>query len=133
MKRKTAGKCLLHTLLAALSLLLTLRAFAIQATLTADTHVSAAQPAINAGGLSNVNVGGGVGAGFGLFFLCTLVAVLIAKTPDSFAPGFWGRNALLCRFWWLAFYSVRDGNWTDSFEEVTADLRMFRATNSSAT
>ncbi|KAF7192485.1 Sodium- and chloride-dependent GABA transporter 1 [Pseudocercospora fuligena] len=53
----------------------------------------------------NVSVDGGVGAGFGLFFLCTLISVLIAKTPDSIAPGFWSRNAFFCRFWWLAFYS----------------------------
>jgi hypothetical protein len=35
------------------------RAWAVQATLTGDAHVSAAQPTVNSGGLSNLNVGGG--------------------------------------------------------------------------
>ena len=45
--------------MAVMALLLPARLWAVQATLLADTHVSAAQPAVNSGGLSNVNVGGG--------------------------------------------------------------------------
>lgn len=51
------------------------------------------------------NAGAGAGAGFGFYIVCTLAAVLIAKTPDSKAPRFWGANALLSRFWYLALYS----------------------------
>ncbi len=36
-----------------------LRAWAVQATLVGDAHVSSAQPTVNAGGLSNLNVGNG--------------------------------------------------------------------------
>ena len=36
-----------------------LRSWAVQATLVADAHVSAAQPTVNAGSLSNLNVGNG--------------------------------------------------------------------------
>lgn len=36
-----------------------MRMWAVQATLVADTHVSSAQPAMNAGALSNLNVGNG--------------------------------------------------------------------------
>jgi len=48
----------------------------------------------------------GAGLGFGLYFICAAVAVFLARTPDVPAPGFWGRNSFLSRFWWLAFYSV---------------------------
>ncbi|KKY27609.1 putative sodium chloride dependent neurotransmitter [Diplodia seriata] len=47
----------------------------------------------------------GAGAGFGFYIICTLASILIAKTPDSGAPGFWSANVLLSRFWYLAFYS----------------------------
>lgn len=39
-----------------------LRAWAVQATLVADAHVSSAQPTVNAGSLSNLNVGNGYSA-----------------------------------------------------------------------
>jgi solute carrier family 6 GABA transporter-like protein 1 len=52
------------------------------------------------------NPGAGVGAGFGFYIACTVVAVLIAKTPAIKAPRFWGSNAFLARLWYLAFYSV---------------------------
>lgn len=48
----------------------------------------------------------GAGAGFGLYIFCSLVAVLIAKTPDSAAARFWKANKWTSRFWYLAFYSV---------------------------
>lgn len=48
----------------------------------------------------------GAGAGFGLYIVCSLVAVLIAKTPDSAAARFWKANKWTSRFWYLAFYSV---------------------------
>ncbi|KAL1638087.1 hypothetical protein SLS58_009013 [Diplodia intermedia] len=47
----------------------------------------------------------GAGAGFGFYIICTLASVLIAKTPDSGAPGFWSAKVLLSRLWYLAFYS----------------------------
>jgi solute carrier family 6 GABA transporter-like protein 1 len=49
----------------------------------------------------------GAGVGFGIFIIGTIVSVIMAKTPDSVPPSFWGKNALLSKFWWLAFYSVR--------------------------
>ena len=48
----------------------------------------------------------GAGAGFGVFIVCTAVAIFIAKTPEADAPRFWGNNGWLKRFWFLAFYSV---------------------------
>src|SRR5271168_4051552 len=36
-----------------------LPAFAVEATLVADTHVNAARPTVNSGAISNLNVGGG--------------------------------------------------------------------------
>jgi len=73
----------------------------------------------------------GVGAGFGFYIVCTIAAVLIAKTPtvpaatiggadasasrlsrfwrsNAFATrfsSFWESNAITSRFWFLAFYS----------------------------
>lgn len=41
------------------ALVLGVPAWAVQATLVADAHVSSAQPDVNAGGLTNLNVGGG--------------------------------------------------------------------------
>lgn len=61
----------------------------------------------------------GAGVGFGLFIVGTLVAIFIAKTPDSHPPLNFRRNNFLTRFftnlfdntyflkfWYLAFYSV---------------------------
>lgn len=48
----------------------------------------------------------GAGVGFGIFIFGSIASVLLAKTPTSVAPRFWGRNAFLSRFWWIAFYSV---------------------------
>jgi solute carrier family 6 GABA transporter-like protein 1 len=52
------------------------------------------------------NPSAGAGAGFGLYVVCVAVAVCIAKIPDAHAASFWNRNAVLRRFWFLAFYSV---------------------------
>ncbi|KAI4272139.1 MAG: hypothetical protein LQ337_005508 [Flavoplaca oasis] len=52
----------------------------------------------------SVSAEAGAGAGFGLFIVCTIIALFIARTPDSLAPRFFGKNAYLKRFWWLAFY-----------------------------
>lgn len=49
----------------------------------------------------------GAGTGFGIYIVCTVVAVLISRTPDSKAARFWSRNVYLSKFWYLAFYSVR--------------------------
>lgn len=48
----------------------------------------------------------GAGVGFGIFVVANIVAVLMAKTPDSIAPRFWGKNAMMSKLWWLCFYSV---------------------------
>ncbi|KAF2831426.1 SNF-domain-containing protein, partial [Ophiobolus disseminans] len=54
-------------------------------------------------GLSNP--GAGAGAGIGFFVIMSIIAVFIARTPVAPAPKFWGRNAFVSRFWYLAFYS----------------------------
>jgi solute carrier family 6 GABA transporter-like protein 1 len=54
-----------------------------------------------------VSIPGGIGAGFGLFFLCFFASALVGKIPDHRAPGFWSKSPILSRMWWLAFYSVR--------------------------
>jgi solute carrier family 6 (neurotransmitter transporter, GABA) member 1 len=54
----------------------------------------------------SVGAEAGAGLGFGLFILGSVVAVLIAKTPDSPAPRFWNKNGLIHRFWWVALYQV---------------------------
>lgn len=51
------------------------------------------------------NPAAGAGAGFGLFIVSSIISVLIAITPGIKAASFWGRNPLLSRFWYLAFYS----------------------------
>lgn len=52
------------------------------------------------------NPGAGVGAGFGFYVACSVIAVLLAKKPTSRAAKFWGSNPFLAKFWYLAFYSV---------------------------
>ncbi|KAF7192471.1 Sodium- and chloride-dependent GABA transporter 1 [Pseudocercospora fuligena] len=47
----------------------------------------------------------GVGAGFGLYVVCSLLAIAIAKTPSTPAARFWNTNTFAARFWYLAFYS----------------------------
>lgn len=54
-----------------------------------------------------VSPSAGAGVGFGIFIVGTLVSIVMAKTPDSVPPSFWGKNAILSKAWWLAFYSVR--------------------------
>lgn len=48
----------------------------------------------------------GAGVGFGVYFVLVIASLFIAKTPDSPAPGFWGRNPYLAKFWWMGAYSV---------------------------
>jgi solute carrier family 6 GABA transporter-like protein 1 len=55
------------------------------------------------GHLVNPSVGAGVG--FGVFIACSVASALVGKTPTVPAPRFWGRNAILSRFWYVAFYS----------------------------
>jgi solute carrier family 6 GABA transporter-like protein 1 len=55
--------------------------------------------------------GAGAGAGLGLYVVCTITAIVIARSPDIAAPRFtkkdiWNSNTFLRRFWYLAFYSV---------------------------
>lgn len=59
MKGLFASKRLLRALMAVAACLLPAPLLATQATLTADAHVSNTQPAVNGGGLSNLNVGNG--------------------------------------------------------------------------
>ncbi|EER44815.1 creatine transporter [Histoplasma capsulatum H143] len=57
--------------------------------------------------------------GFGLFIATSVIALVLAKNPDTRAPRFWANTPLLERFWWLAFYS---GN------QLTRDLNIVVAT-----
>jgi solute carrier family 6 GABA transporter-like protein 1 len=52
--------------------------------------------------------GAGAAAGVGFWAVMSIVAVFIARTPHTRAASFWGRNAFTSRFWYLAFYSVRN-------------------------
>lgn len=54
-----------------------------------------------------VSPSAGAGTGFGLFIVCAVMSSTIAQTPDVRPPKFWGRSAIVSRFWCLAFYSVR--------------------------
>ncbi|KAJ9611518.1 hypothetical protein H2200_004702 [Cladophialophora chaetospira] len=51
------------------------------------------------------NPGAGAGAGFGFYILFVVASVFASRTPQIKAAGFWKRNNLLSRFWYLAFYS----------------------------
>ena len=53
-----------------------------------------------------VSAPAGAGVGFGVYAVFAIISVLIAKTPDSPAPRFWGKNVFAERFWYVAFYSV---------------------------
>ncbi|KAK5171227.1 uncharacterized protein LTR77_004371 [Saxophila tyrrhenica] len=53
----------------------------------------------------SVSPSAGAGVGFGIFIVCTITALLLAKDPDSRAPRFFGKNKFLNRAWWLFFYS----------------------------
>ena len=48
----------------------------------------------------------GAGVAFGVFIVGTTASLLLAKTPDSIAPRFWGRNDWLSKLWWITLYSV---------------------------
>lgn len=54
-----------------------------------------------------VHSGAGAGVGFGIFIGGSIASSVIGKIPDSIPPRFWGKNALISKFWYLAFYSVR--------------------------
>lgn len=47
----------------------------------------------------------GAPIGFGIYIVCTIAAVIVARTPTSETPGFLSYNDFTSRFWWLAFYS----------------------------
>ncbi|KAF2660352.1 SNF-domain-containing protein [Lophiostoma macrostomum CBS 122681] len=49
--------------------------------------------------------GAGAGAGIGFWVLCSVIAAVMARTPDTAAPSFWNINVLVRKFWFLAFYS----------------------------
>lgn len=48
----------------------------------------------------------GAGVAFGIFIFGTLASVMLAQTPDSTPPRFWGKNVWLSKLWWLTLYSV---------------------------
>ncbi|KAL2073520.1 hypothetical protein VTL71DRAFT_10846 [Oculimacula yallundae] len=52
-----------------------------------------------------VSPGAGAGLGFGLFVAGTILAVWLAKIPDSAVPKFWSKSVGLKKFYYLAFYS----------------------------
>ncbi|TQV96686.1 hypothetical protein V2A60_002929 [Cordyceps javanica] len=54
----------------------------------------------------SVSAEAGAGTGFGIYIVGACVSVVLAKSPDSLAPSFWGRNGLLNKFWWLSCYSA---------------------------
>ncbi|KAJ5734831.1 hypothetical protein N7533_013234 [Penicillium manginii] len=54
-------------------------------------------------GISNPSAG--AGAGFGFYIVCSIFSVLVSTTPSIKAPGFWGRNFITSRLWYLALYS----------------------------
>jgi solute carrier family 6 GABA transporter-like protein 1 len=53
------------------------------------------------------NAAAGAEAGIAFWAVMSIVAVLIARSPDASAPSFWNWNKLVRKFWFLAFYSVR--------------------------
>ena len=61
----------------------------------------------------------GAGVGFGIFIVGNIVSVLVAKTPDSIPPSFWGKNNFLSKFWWLTFYSVSQSASLSSLRETS--------------
>ncbi|KAK2808805.1 hypothetical protein FQN49_008676 [Arthroderma sp. PD_2] len=60
---------------------------------------------VGVGVAHSVSPEAGAGVGFGLYIAGAVVSVLIARTPDTPAPRFWGSNVWANRFWWLALYS----------------------------
>ncbi|KAL8967337.1 MAG: hypothetical protein Q9183_002966 [Haloplaca sp. 2 TL-2023] len=52
-----------------------------------------------------VSGGAGAGIGIGIFVAGAAIAMFLCKTPTAPAPGFWNKNAMLKRLWYLAFYS----------------------------
>lgn len=74
--------------------------------------------------------GAGAGAGIGFYVLMAIIAVLLARTPDTRAPSFWHRNNLVRKFWFLAFYSVSINTVFQKHKSLT---KLIRATNSVAT
>ncbi|KAH4034275.1 hypothetical protein HBI81_081870 [Parastagonospora nodorum] len=51
------------------------------------------------------NAAAGAGAGIAFWAVMSIVAVLVARSPDASAPSFWNWNKLVRKFWFLAFYS----------------------------
>lgn len=58
----------------------------------------------------------GAGVGFAIFFASVAAGVLLSKTPNMPAPRFFGNNAFMSRFWWIAFYPGH---------QLTRDLNVF--------
>lgn len=48
----------------------------------------------------------GAGVGFGIYIICTVVAMVLAKAPHTPASGFMRKNNYTSKFWYMAFYSV---------------------------
>lgn len=52
-----------------------------------------------------VSAPAGAGVAFGIFFACAIASAFIGKVPTVTAPSFFGRNDILNRLWYNAFYS----------------------------
>jgi solute carrier family 6 GABA transporter-like protein 1 len=66
------------------------------------------------------NPGYGAVAGIGVWIVMSIVAVVIGRAPTTPAPRFWGRNKFVCKFWYLAFFSVRSpSNQSAAFYALT--------------
>lgn len=70
---------------------------------------------------------------FSIYIIFTLASLFIAKTPDSPAPSFWGRNAYLAKFWWMGAYSVSSKHEPKTSPRNKQLTIIRRATNSAAT
>lgn len=53
----------------------------------------------------SVSAPAGAGMGFGLFIVCTIAALVLAKDAPTSAHGFMNKNKWTNKFWFLAFYS----------------------------
>ena len=67
-----------------------------------------------------VSIEAGAGAGFAVYIVLAIVAVVISKTPDSpiaarmFKRDIWGKNKFTQAFYYMAFYSVCNTQLTPS-------------------
>lgn len=77
-----------------------------------------------------VSPAAGAGMAFGLFFVCLVVSLFVARHPDWAPPRFWKKNVWLEKTYYLGIYSVShpDGNQSECLSD-----EVVRACNSHAT